>query len=67
MRTEIDKINSMACLAEHELENGENLPEEITGKIRAAAGKARLLVRQKFKQFEGLCNQNLVSEILSRE
>lgn len=29
------------------------------GKIRAAIGKAMLLVNKKFKQFRGLCNMNL--------
>ena len=31
------------------------------GKIRAANGKAKLLVNKKFKQFKGLCDMNLVS------
>ena len=31
------------------------------GKIRAATGKAMLLVNKKFKQFKGLCDMNLVS------
>lgn len=33
--------------------------EELTGKIRAATGKARLLLAQKFEQFAGLCRKNL--------
>ena len=32
-----------------------------SGKIRAAIGKANLLTSKKFKQFRGLCEQNLVS------
>lgn len=40
--------------------------EELTGKIRAATGKARLLLAQKFEQFAGLCHKNLVSEQLLR-
>ena len=31
------------------------------GKMRAATGKAKLLVNKKFKQFKGLCDTNLVS------
>lgn len=31
-----------------------------SGQIRAAIGKANLLVNKKFKQFRGLCNKNLV-------
>ncbi|OXU25732.1 hypothetical protein TSAR_012401 [Trichomalopsis sarcophagae] len=35
------------------------LPEEAAGKLRSAAGKARLLASQKMKQFEGLCQKNI--------
>ena len=34
--------------------------EELTGQIRAAVGKCKLLVAQKFEQFCGLCHKNLV-------
>lgn len=37
--------------------------EELTGKIRAAVGKAKLLLAQKFEQFAGLCRKNLVNSI----
>lgn len=33
--------------------------EELTGKIHAAVGKAKLLLAQKFEQFAGLCHKNL--------
>jgi len=33
--------------------------EELTGKIRAAIGKCKLLLAQKFEQFAGLCRKNL--------
>lgn len=33
-------------------------PEEVRGKIRAAVGKARLLMTSKFKQFKDLCDLN---------
>ncbi|XP_049822340.1 uncharacterized protein LOC109599490 [Aethina tumida] len=36
-----------------------DLPEEIVGKIRSAAGKAKLLVSQKMQQFRGLCTNNI--------
>jgi hypothetical protein len=46
---------------EAELENNaETLSEDMKGILHAAVGKARLLVRQKLKQFEGLCHRNLV-------
>ncbi|XP_067929335.1 uncharacterized protein [Watersipora subatra] len=37
----------------------EELSEEVSGQIRAATGKAHLLVNKKFKQFRDLCNKNL--------
>ena len=33
--------------------------EELTGRIRAAIGKCKLLLAQKFEQFAGLCRKNL--------
>lgn len=36
-----------------------DLPEEVKGKLRAAYGKARLLVSQKLEQFKGLCANNI--------
>ncbi|XP_076839845.1 disks large-associated protein 4 [Brachyhypopomus gauderio] len=35
------------------------LSEEVLGKIRSAVGSAQLLMSQKFRQFRGLCEQNL--------
>ncbi|KAK3106613.1 hypothetical protein FSP39_023614 [Pinctada imbricata] len=36
-----------------------NLPEDAHGKIRAAIGKANLLMSQKFKQFQQLCSEHM--------
>lgn len=36
------------------------LSEEAQGRLRAAIGQARLLVKQKLQQFAGLCHKNLV-------
>uniref|UniRef100_T1IAF6 Uncharacterized protein n=1 Tax=Rhodnius prolixus TaxID=13249 RepID=T1IAF6_RHOPR len=47
----------LAVEAEKELTELDN--EEGCGILRAAAGKARLLVAQKLKQFEGLCLKNI--------
>lgn len=33
----------------------------VLGKVRSAVGSAQLLMSQKFQQFRGLCEQNLVS------
>ena len=35
-----------------------------SGKIRAAIGKANLLVNQKFKQFEELCYEHMVRKMV---
>lgn len=35
------------------------ISDEIFGILRAVSGKTKLLVSQKFKQFEGLCHSNL--------
>lgn len=32
----------------------------VLGKVRSAVGSAQLLISQKFQQFRGLCDQNLV-------
>lgn len=32
----------------------------VLGKVRSAVGSAQLLMSQKFQQFRGLCEQNLV-------
>uniref|UniRef100_A0A3B3ZKN3 Uncharacterized protein n=1 Tax=Periophthalmus magnuspinnatus TaxID=409849 RepID=A0A3B3ZKN3_9GOBI len=37
------------------------LSEEVLGTIRSAVGSAQLLISQKFEQFRGLCNENLVN------
>lgn len=33
------------------------------GTVRSAVGSAQLLIAQKFQQFRGLCDENLVSSI----
>lgn len=39
-----------------------SLPLSVLGKVLSAVGSAQLLMSQKFQQFRGLCEQNLVSE-----
>ncbi|KAE8741145.1 hypothetical protein FOCC_FOCC013307 [Frankliniella occidentalis] len=58
----IEKLLVLAEKAEKEIEaSGKDgnaiLSEEALGHLRAAAGKARLLVTQKMVQFEGLCRK----------
>lgn len=54
---EEDRINALCDVAENDLKN--NPPEEASGKLRATIGKAQLLLTQKFKQFRGLCYENM--------
>ena len=39
-----------------------SLPLSVLGKVLSAVGSAQLLMSQKFQQFRGLCEQNLVSD-----
>ncbi|KAL2718038.1 hypothetical protein V1478_011914 [Vespula squamosa] len=61
LKQETDRLLSLAASAEAELAGGDPvaLPEEAAGKLRSAAGKARLLASQKMQQFEGLCQKNI--------
>ncbi|XP_069121267.1 uro-adherence factor A-like [Argopecten irradians] len=58
--TELEKnsLSSHCAHVEVDLQCDE-VPEEVTGKIRAAIGKANLLVNQKCKQFQELCMEHI--------
>ena len=65
LNKERERLISLAVEAESELAiGGVSLPEEAAGKLRSAAGKARLLVSQKMKQFAGLCQKTIVSAFI---
>lgn len=66
LKQETDRLLSLATSAEAELASGDTiaLPEEAAGKLRSAAGKARLLASQKMQQFEGLCQKNIVRNVI---
>lgn len=61
LKTEQDRLLLLADGTEKQMEilAKANASDEILGYLRSAAGKARLLVSQKMKQFEGLCKNNL--------
>lgn len=63
LKAERERLFTLAASAEAELADADpaTLPEEAAGKLRSAAGKARLLATQKMQQFEGLCHKNIVS------
>jgi hypothetical protein len=63
LQKEKSYIASLIKTAESRLETldtSEDSPDfEFSGVILAAIGKARLLINKKFKQFEGLCRDNI--------
>lgn len=74
LKTEQDRLLALADQAEKELEtllasstcsstttatSTVEVSDDVLGYLRSASGKARLLVSQKMKQFEGLCRNNL--------
>ncbi|XP_067629310.1 uncharacterized protein vlc isoform X2 [Eurosta solidaginis] len=64
LKSEQNRLLAMADVAEQyskELSDNPEVSEDTLGFLRSAYGKARLLVSQKMKQFEGLCQKNLNS------
>ncbi|XP_063222343.1 uncharacterized protein LOC134530941 [Bacillus rossius redtenbacheri] len=59
LKRELARLDGEARVVEADLEAGAHLSEVTLGKLRAAAGQARLLMTQKLQQFEGLCHKNL--------
>jgi len=55
--TEMELLERLATELEVDLARG--VPDCIEGRLRAAAGKARLLANQKLAQFKGLCHKNI--------
>lgn len=55
---EIGRLELLAADLEAEISAA---PEHMEGRLRVAAGKARLLASQKLAQFKGLCHKNMVS------
>lgn len=58
MERESERLTRLCQATEQEMAS-KSLPEDACGKMRAATGKAKLLVNKKFKQFKGLCDTNL--------
>ncbi|XP_078718662.1 disks large-associated protein 2-like isoform X1 [Lampetra fluviatilis] len=58
LQSETERLQGWCSQMEVETQ-GKQLSEEVLGKIRSAVGSAQLLIAQKFKQFHGLCQQNL--------
>ncbi|XP_011193188.2 disks large-associated protein 4 isoform X1 [Zeugodacus cucurbitae] len=64
LKSEQSRLLALADKAERyadELSGNPEISEDTLGFLRSAYGKARLLVSQKMKQFEGLCQNNLNS------
>lgn len=58
LEMELEKLKFMINEAESD-QRLSQIPEEASGKIRNAVGKAQLLITKKFKQFEELCRDNI--------
>ncbi|XP_073731658.1 disks large-associated protein 4 isoform X2 [Misgurnus anguillicaudatus] len=58
LQAETDRMEAWCQQMEQETKD-KQLSEEVLGKVRSAVGCAQLLMAQKFKQFLGLCEQNL--------
>ncbi|XP_066982200.1 disks large-associated protein 4-like [Macrobrachium rosenbergii] len=57
---EVTELRELINTAESDLGTfGDQVSEEVQGKVLAAIGKARLLSSQKIEQFRGLCQQNI--------
>ncbi|KAH8236344.1 hypothetical protein KR032_010564 [Drosophila birchii] len=62
LKDEQIRLLALAAIAEKytdALANNPDITEDTFGLLRSASGKARLLVSQKMKQFEGLCHNNV--------
>ncbi|ALC41397.1 vlc [Drosophila busckii] len=62
LKAEQVRLLALAATGEKYLDaltDNPKVTEDTLGLLRSAAGKARLLVAQKMKQFEGLCHNNL--------
>ncbi|XP_005177134.1 uncharacterized membrane protein DDB_G0293934 isoform X2 [Musca domestica] len=64
LKAEQNRLLELAAVAEKYMDalaSNPDITEDTMGLLRSASGKARLLVSQKMKQFEGLCHNNLNS------
>lgn len=57
-----NQIQNRVLMAEKWLEHSDQIPDECVGKIRAAIGKANLLLEKKFQQFQKICEDSMVKE-----
>ncbi|CAH8484845.1 unnamed protein product [Heterobilharzia americana] len=57
-QTEKELLNKVSEV-ENDLRNDQGMDDEVSGLLRTASGKAKLLISEKFSQFRGLCHQNL--------
>ncbi|XP_014770553.1 disks large-associated protein 1 isoform X1 [Octopus bimaculoides] len=62
---EEEKLSKLCAETANDLDK-HHLPDDVSGKIRAAIGKANLLQNKKFKQFRELC-QNYMTPVSSEE
>ncbi|KAK6617068.1 hypothetical protein RUM43_014670 [Polyplax serrata] len=58
VREERENLTKLSDLWNSKVNCDKSFSREIEGRIRAAVGKTRLLLAEKFKQFEGLIDQS---------
>lgn len=61
LEMEIEKLNSLIDSAEKDSRLSQ-IPDEASGKIRNAIGKAQLLINKRFQQFRELCRDNIEND-----
>jgi len=61
LEMEVDKLNILIDSCEKDSRLSQ-IPEEASGKIRNAIGKAQLLIRKRFQQFRELCRDNIEND-----
>lgn len=62
VHNEMSALQRLADELQSEMSSG-TIPEELDGQLRSAIGKARLLVAEKLRQFEGLCQKNISQDL----
>lgn len=66
LEMEVEKLNSLIEKCEKDSRLSP-VPEEASGKIRNAVGKAQLLIRKRFSQFRDLCRDNIENDPEKKE
>ncbi|EEB10001.1 hepatoma up-regulated protein, putative [Pediculus humanus corporis] len=58
LRTERENLDNLSDFWHTKVNSDKNISRDTQGRIRSVVGKTRLLLSEKFKQFEGLIDQS---------